>query len=187
MQAEIIEVMHQQVRAIHRALTGDDLPQTEVPSDPASPSPDSDEVITRRFAELAAIARSIPSVATRVPPFTFMPEVDVIAGDDAVVLEVAVCGIRREDLSVECVPGALVISGIRRAGHGSEGRLFHAEIARGPFLRMIPLPFPIERDPRVELEHGLLRIYLAVETADRGSDSRTEVSRNQRSPRENSK
>ena len=187
MQAEIIEAMHQQVRAIHRALAGDDLPQIDVPSDSSPPSRESDEIILRRFAELAATARSMPSVATRVPPFTFTPEVDVIAGDDAVVLEVAVCGIRREDLSVECVPGGLVISGIRRDGHGSGGRLFHAEIARGPFLRVISLPFPIERDPRIELEHGLLRIYLAVETAERGADSRTDVARNQRSSRENSK
>lgn len=187
MQAEIIEVMHQQVRAIHRALTGDDLPQIDVPSDSAPPSLESDEVIIRRFAELTATAQSMPSVATRMPPFTLTPAVDVFAGDDAVVLEVAVCGVRREDVSVECVPGALLISGIRRDGHRSGGRLFHAEIARGPFIRVIPLPFPIERDPRIELEHGLLRIYLAAETAESGRGSRTDVIRNQRPSREDSK
>lgn len=178
MQAEIIEVMHQQVQAIHRAVTGSDLPEA-APAEHASTDTASDEVITQRFAELDALVRSMPSVAGRIPPFAFTPAVDVIAGDDAVILEVAVCGVRREDIIVERIPDGLVIRGLRREGSAGRGRVFHAEIARGPFVRVIPLPFPIEGEPRIELEHGLLRIYVAAEAAQGGNGSRVDRVTNQ--------
>jgi HSP20 family molecular chaperone IbpA len=175
MQPQLIEVMHQQVRAIHRAITGDDLPELE----PATATtPGSDEDVTWRFAELAALARSMPAVAERVPPFTFTPPLDVIAGDDAVILELALCGIRREDISVERAPEGLIVRGVRRDGHAAKGRMFHAEIERGPFHRVIPLPFQMKSEPRVELEQGLLRIYVDAEVAVVGPGSRTETDEN---------
>ncbi|MBX3158128.1 MAG: Hsp20/alpha crystallin family protein [Deltaproteobacteria bacterium] len=173
MQAELIEVMHQQVRAIHRALTGDDVPATTGANDDAATADDSEEEITRRFTELAALVRAMPSVAERVPPFAFTPAVDVMAGDRSVMIEIAVCGVRRADVTVERVDGALVVRGVRRFDEPVTGRLFHAEIPRGPFLRVIPLPFPIAREPRIELAQGLLRIHLdAVALQHDGNGSR---------------
>ncbi|HVK88761.1 MAG TPA: Hsp20 family protein [Kofleriaceae bacterium] len=160
MQAELIEVMHQQVQAIHRALTGDDPPELD-PVAPETEEPDA--VIASRFAELAAIARSIPALSARVPATAFAPPLDIIATEGAVVIEVALCGVRRGDLDVERTVGALVISGVRRDAHADKGRRFHAELPRGPFLRVVPLPFATERAPRIELEDGLLRIYLDVD------------------------
>jgi hypothetical protein len=48
MQAELIEAMHRQVQTIHRALEVVGRPQTDAPSNSAPPSPESDEIITRR-------------------------------------------------------------------------------------------------------------------------------------------
>ena len=53
--------------------------------------------------------------------------------------------------------------------------MFHAEIPRGPFYRVVPLPFTVERDPRIELEHGLLRIYVEAAAARGGNGTRPDT------------
>lgn len=151
MQNEIIQSMHDQVRAIYRAFTGH-----EVADEIGEPTYTA-ENITRRFAELESIARAFSSVMEQRPAVTFTPQVDIVAGDDAVIVEVALPGVERDAIVIDRAGSAIVISGIRVPS----GRLFHTELARGPFYRAIPLPFPIDRDPRVELEHGVLRIYLS--------------------------
>lgn len=171
MQADIIQSMHDQVRAIYRAITGEDVGDGEATAEAAE---DTDENVTRRFAELEAIVRSNPSVSGRIPPFTFTPPVDVIAADGEVLIEVELPGLEREAITVERHQDSLQISGIRRDGQAARGSLFHAEIPRGPFLRIIPLPFPVEAEPRVELERGVLRIHLtlAASTGREGSSSK---------------
>lgn len=164
MQTDIIQSMHERVRAIHRALTGEDVVEGE--SSPDSTA-DSDEEVTRRFVELEAMARAFPSVIAQVPPFSFTPALDVLATADAVVLELAVPGIDRDGITVEPRPDAITVRGVRHVRRAPAGDVFHAEIPRGPFHRTIPLPFPIEGTPRIELEHGVLRIYLTLVAAPR--------------------
>lgn len=167
MQPQIIQSMHDQVRAIYRALTGEDLAESEAGTEETD---ETDEDITRRFAELEALARGLPSVMERVPPFTFTPPVDIVAAGGTVIVELALPGVDRENLTTELRPSALVIGGIRR-DHADRGDVFHAEIPRGPFLRTIPLPFPVEGEPRIELDRGVLRIHLplAITTAREGA------------------
>src|SRR5262245_9761379 len=110
MQPELIQSMREQVRAIHRAFTGEDVVEDE-PTDGSEP--ESADVIARRFAELEVIASAFPSVMERVPPYMFTPPIDVVATDGAVLLEMALPGIARGDITIEPQPGALVISGIR--------------------------------------------------------------------------
>jgi HSP20 family molecular chaperone IbpA len=160
MQTELIHSMHEQVRAIYRALTGEDV--SDGAFDERTTTEDTaetDETITRRFAELELLARTFPSVVERVPPFFFSPAMDVIAGDDAVVLELALPGVDRDDITIQCASGALTINGVRGE---ARDKLFHAEIPRGPFCRVVPLPFAIEGEPRSELDRGVLRIYLTA-------------------------
>lgn len=165
MQPQIIQSMHDQVRAIYRALTGEDVVEREVVPEPIpEPIKDTDETVARRFAELEAMARALPAVVERVPPFTFTPPVDIIAAGSAVVVELALPGLDRDEITLEQRPGALVISGVRR-GRPERGGVFHAEIPRGPFLRTIPLPLPLEGEPRLELDRGVLRIYLPLAAA----------------------
>jgi HSP20 family molecular chaperone IbpA len=165
MNADIIQSMHDQVRAIYRAVTGEEVAE----ADASSVGEESDEEITRRFAELEAITRA-SAVSTRVPPFMFTPRVDVIAADGGVLIEVELPGLDRDAISVERRPSSLVISGIRRDGHAARGNMFHAEIPRGPFTRTIPLPFRLEAEPRIELDRGVLRIHLTVATRSHGRE-----------------
>ena len=143
MQTEIIEVMRTQVRAIHRALTGNELPELEMATEPEAGEPqESDDSIVRRFLELEAVMRTLPAVAERVPPFSFTPPLDVIAGDETVILELAIPGIARGDVAVEAVPGGLIVTGIRRDEHAAEGRTFHAEIPTRPVSPRDPAAVP---------------------------------------------
>jgi HSP20 family molecular chaperone IbpA len=159
MQPEMIRVMSSQVRAIHRAITGDEIPEPETPTEETRPP---DEEIARRFLELEAIVRTVPELAERVPQVWFRPPLDVIADDDAILLELALPGIDRDDVTVTCIGDELVIGGLRRDPHTLVGRVFHAELPRGPFRRVVPLPFALAGTPRWELERGVLRVHLNV-------------------------
>jgi HSP20 family molecular chaperone IbpA len=92
-----------------------------------------------------------------VHELTFKPAIDVVAGDGAVVLELALPGVDRDDITIERTPDGIAIRGVRRARAVD---VFHAEIPRGPFFRSVPVPFAIADVPHTVLERGLLRIYL---------------------------
>jgi HSP20 family molecular chaperone IbpA len=163
MQPDMIQMMRTQVRAIHVALTGSDVPEPEppptVPVDATPPPTPPAEDVMQRFLELEAVSRTLPSVASRVPPFAFSPPLDVLADHDGVVLELLIPGVAREDVEVNRIPGGLAVRGIRREPSGPTGA-FHIESSRGPFYRAIPLPYPLEAPPKVELERGVLRIHV---------------------------
>jgi len=161
MQPQLIESMRAQVRTIYRALTGRDLPEQEVAqqAQASTPAIPPEEELTRSFAELEALVRTAPALAEKVPPFSFTPALDVIGGDNECVIEVAVPGIERGDITVECSNGTLVVSGIRRPAAESGDRSYsHTEIPCGPFYRDLRLPFPVRGEPAVELDDGLLRV-----------------------------
>src|SRR5262249_1948379 len=141
-----------------RALTGVDLPDP-----PASISPDVPiEEVARRFADLDALARLVPAVVERVPPFSFAPPFDAIDEQRELLIELAVPGLDRSDAPVERPDELRVVSGIRSGERAPNGRTYlHAEIPRGPFHRVIRLPFSTTSEPRVEIDRGLIRIHLA--------------------------
>ena len=154
-----LELMRDQVRGIYRALTGSDMPEPEGP--PSGPEV-SVEDVARRFAELESLARANPAVVERVPPFSFAPPLDAIEEERDLLIEVAVPGVDKADVSVERSGELLVISGVRRGERVANGRSYlHAEIARGPFHRVVRLPFATGAEPRVEVDRGLIRIRLA--------------------------
>jgi HSP20 family molecular chaperone IbpA len=155
MHPEIIEMMSNQVRTIYRAVTGADIPTVEAAD--SEPEPPLEEV-TRSFAELEAMARTNPALSERVPPFSFTPALDVFLEGEDLLIEAAVPGVDREDVTVECADGTVVISGIRRGHHGSNGRTYSGEIPYGPFYRALRVPFPMSGEAAVNLERGLLRV-----------------------------
>lgn len=161
MQPQLIESMRARVYTIYRALTGHDVPELEMTRSPETAAPEAlpEEEITRSFAELEALAQTAPALAEKVPPFSFTPALDVIGDDEEWVIEVAVPGIERADITVECSDDKLVVSGIRRPAPESGGRSYsHTEIPYGPFYRDVRLPFHVRDAPKVELDEGLLRV-----------------------------
>jgi HSP20 family molecular chaperone IbpA len=168
-----LELMHDQVCAIYRALTGTDLIVPEAPPAPEGEARVEDEELNRRFADLEALARRIPSVGERVPPFSFTPPIDVLQEPEALLIEVALPGVERGDVSVERRDGALEVTGVRRGERAANGRTYaHAEIPRGPFRRVIPLPEGVGSGaPEVKVAHGMVSIRLAKAPAEPTSSS----------------
>src|SRR5262245_32123694 len=158
MHPELIESMRDQARAIYRIVTGSDMQEERQESDTDTAAPL--EQVTRSFAELESLARTIPTVAERVAPFAFTPALDAFADGDDLVVEVALPGVEREDVAVECEHGTLIISGInRRHGDVDAARYSQAEIPHGPFIRTFPIPFS-SPEPAVDLDRGMLRVRL---------------------------
>jgi HSP20 family molecular chaperone IbpA len=154
-----LEMMHNHVRAIHRALTGSDPPEPEARAPSAALTP---ELVTQRFAELEAVARSLPPIADRVAPFSFSPPLDVIGTEREVIVELGVPGVEHTDLDVAVLGNALVVSGALATDTPLDGRIyFHAEMPRGPFRREVPLPLPISGTPRIDVDKGVIRVRLA--------------------------
>ena len=87
MRPELIAVMRDQVRTIHRAVTGADAVLAE-PSNGEWDAPV--EEVTRRFAELETLVRGDPFASELVPPFSFTPPLDVFSDRDHIIVELAV-------------------------------------------------------------------------------------------------
>ena len=158
MHSELIEVMRAQVSTIYRVLTGTAMPELQASSaEPAAPF----ETVARSFAELEALARTLPLVAERLPPFSFAPPLDALRQRDELVIEVAVPGVERDDVTVEYADATLIIFGIRRASRGAEpGTYSRGEIPWGPFYRSVHIPFSVHGEPSVDLDRGMLRVRL---------------------------
>jgi HSP20 family protein len=160
METTAIDLMREQVRAIYRAATGSELVESESGGEAAALPLDD---VALRFADLEAMARSVPGVAERVPPFSFTPLIDLIEDAREWVVEAAVPGVDPDEVSVETSGDVLIVSGIRRGA--SNGRSYmHAEIPRGPFRRSIQMPQPIERPPRVHVEQGVISVHVPKPT-----------------------
>jgi HSP20 family protein len=158
MHSELFEMMRDQVSTIYRAVTGTAMPELQASSaEPEAPF----ETVTRSFAELEALARTLPLVAERIPPFSFAPPLNALNEGDDLVIEVAVPGVERDDVTVEYADGTLAISGIRRASRGAEPATYsRGEIPWGPFYRSVHIPFSVQGEPSVDLDRGLLRVRL---------------------------
>jgi HSP20 family protein len=170
MQRQTYDLLIDHVRSIFRAVTGTDLPHETHTTDQPPPAFGFDELLLRRFAELDAWAHLVPPVAGRVPPLGFQPPIEVIDRGDEIVVQAAVPGVRREDVTVETIDGALVIAGLRR-GEPTNGQVYrHAEIPRGPFRRVLPLPTEAAPEPlRVEVKEGLVRVAMSKHGAKGGA------------------
>jgi len=155
-----IELMLDQVRAIYRALAGADLPEPQPDSVPTPAEEPAAEDVVHGFANLEALARNMPSVIERVPPFSFSPPLDAFNDDHEILIEVAVPGVERKDFKVERTGELVIISGFRRGERAANGRsYFHAEIPRGPFHRVVRLPHSMLGEPRIEVNQGLIEIH----------------------------
>jgi HSP20 family molecular chaperone IbpA len=156
------QLMQDHVRAIYRALTGSDLPESPQ-SPPGATEPPPPEMLARSFADLDARARSIPAVAERVAPFSFAPPLDAYRSGRELIIEVAAPGVARDEVRVELSGDTLLVEGSRSTEGIVDGRTYyHAEIPRGPFRRVVRLPIAVVGEPRVEVESGLVRVRLAT-------------------------
>jgi HSP20 family protein len=159
MRVSNLELMHDHVRAIHRAVTGTDPPEPTAAAPPVEPP--SIEKLNSDFAELERLARSLPFVARRVPAFSFAPPFDLIDTERELIVELGVPGVDRDGVEATLDGDRLVVSGARSISAALDGRIYlHAELPRGPFRREVVLPGVggVGGRARVEIDNGIIRV-----------------------------
>ena len=97
---------------------------------------------------------------------SFSPPVDILAGDEDVVILVELPGMSRNDVSVEIEDGTVTISGERKVD--AEGQYFVRERATGEFSRSFSLAWELDPDSvSAKLEHGVLRVSVGRRERER--------------------
>lgn len=101
----------------------------------------------------------------------WMPQVEVIQQEEALLVCADLPGIKREDVNVEVLHDRLVIEGERheetRGGSPREGYR-RSERCYGRFYRMIPLPHGVDPDQaKARLQDGVLEVRIPMPSAAR--------------------
>ncbi|MDO9217412.1 MAG: Hsp20/alpha crystallin family protein, partial [Lacisediminimonas sp.] len=101
----------------------------------------------------------------------WMPQVEVVQQDDALLVSADLPGIRREDISIEVLHDRLTIEGERReqvAQPKTDEGYRRSERCYGRFYRMIPLPHGVDPDhARASLQDGVLEVRIPMPAAAR--------------------
>jgi HSP20 family molecular chaperone IbpA len=158
MRAAAIDLMLEQVQTIYHAATGKHLVEAE--ADDESGTELTLDDMTQRFANLEARVRRDPTLAERVPPFSFSPSIDLVEGEKEWLVTASIPGVNPKDVSVEISEDTLIIAGALHAIPSNGHRTLRAEIPRGPFRRVIKLPGQIQGEVHTEFQNGvaLMRI-----------------------------
>ncbi len=96
------------------------------------------------------------------------PKLDVLTEDGKWIVEVALPGVRTEDISVEILPMkdnsfVLKISGRMAEDHQYEQATFHVkELRRSMFERSLKLPDYVKGEPDALMKDGILRLTWQV-------------------------
>lgn len=87
---------------------------------------------------------------------------DVFEDDRRLVVRLEVPGMEKEDIGIEVLDDALVVSGEKRfAREETEGRWRVMQCAYGSFRRVVPLPVPVKaEEARAAYKNGVLRVEL---------------------------
>lgn len=148
-----------EVERLYKSVTGMDAPPVE--EDPYAAIPP--EVDPQLHVE-AQVERLTQLLAASAPEqgrsTAFTPPLSVFEGEGERVFRLDLPGVRRDDVEVALVEGALVVKGHRQTGpeeEGLEGR-WH-EAPRGRFERMMPLPWNAsDEELDVSMKDGCLEI-----------------------------
>ena len=102
------------------------------------------------------------SVASRGRMAAFSPQVDAYETEKGYQIEVALPGLKREDIKVDFHQGRLTISGERRFKNEQNDRRYHVvESSYGSFQRSLQLPDTVEpRQIQAQFEDGVLRVMV---------------------------
>lgn len=87
---------------------------------------------------------------------------DLFEDEARVVIRLEMPGMAREDINIEVLDDALVMSGEKRfEGESSRGHWRVVQCAYGSFRRVVPLPVPVRAEQaRATYRNGVLRVEL---------------------------
>ncbi|WP_046243876.1 Hsp20/alpha crystallin family protein [Hymenobacter terrenus] len=102
------------------------------------------------------------SLAGRGRVSAFLPQVDAYETEKDYQIEVALPGLKREDIKVDFHQGRLTISGERHFKNEQNDRRYHVvESSYGSFQRSFQLPDNVEpRQIQANFENGVLRVMV---------------------------
>lgn len=94
---------------------------------------------------------------------------DVFEDDNRLVVRLEVPGLEKDDLDIQVLNDALVVSGEKRfQKEGTEGRWRVMQCAYGAFRRVVPLPVAVKADEaRASYRNGVLKLELPKAEAGR--------------------
>jgi HSP20 family protein len=92
----------------------------------------------------------------------WMPAMDLVETEDALVLKADLPGLKRDDVSIEVKDRVLVISGERETEHAEAiGGVHRAERSFGSFARSLTLPDGIDSEQiAADFEDGVLEVRI---------------------------
>jgi HSP20 family protein len=95
---------------------------------------------------------------------SWLPQVEVSAKDNALVVRADLPGVKREDVQIELDEGRLILRGSRRQEEEERGDgFFHSERSYGSFSRVIPLPRGVDADAcEARYQDGVLEITVPL-------------------------
>ena len=128
----------------------------------------------RLFQDFNGIRR--PGFATDMPFRRWMelekalwsPKIEVLKDEGNITVRADLPGMKRDDITVELIDGALTLSGERKkeTEEKKEG-FYRSEVNYGSFLRSIPLPDGVKlSDATATFENGVLEVKIAVPVAE---------------------
>jgi len=112
------------------------------------------------------VADIMPVEPIDLPP-AFVPRVDVLQIEGALVIRVAVPGVLEEDIDLSFDTGAIIVRGeLQQPPLADEARAIIREWTYGIFERRIDLPDAARREAMsVEVEFGVLELRFPMESA----------------------
>lgn len=108
------------------------------------------------------VAELFGELSERVRGDRWQPAVDVYETGDAIVVQLELAGVRREDVRITVDRDLLRIRGVRSTDREAGiQRLHQIEIAQGAFERVLRVSIPFDsRGVTAVLEEGFLRVCL---------------------------
>lgn len=106
------------------------------------------------------------------PPSTWVPNADIFARGDDLVVRVQLAGVGREDVEVSLLDDVLTISGERKGNPDGEGlESYVRELFYGPFRRDVTLPSGTEGSKiNAVFDNGMVEITVGGAAAARARE-----------------
>jgi HSP20 family protein len=147
-----------QVSSLFRAVTGREMPASDVPYAPIPAEKDPVQHVQEQMDRLLGVLNG-PSAAANAGPWA--PPITIYESAGEVVVVVDLPGTTRDRIALNLEGGMLVIAGQRAPSPANGETLRHAEVRFGAFRRVVPLPPGlVTTDMTARLENGLLEVRI---------------------------
>jgi len=105
------------------------------------------------------------------------PMIDMYEKGDNLIVEAAVPGMKKEDVTVHVTPNSITISGESKSEEEKEeGEVYRKEISFGSFSRTMSLPTEIKQDKiKANFKDGILKITLPMKEPSKTKKVKVEI------------